>query len=219
MSIVDVMFRLQGDVIPADHGYQLCSAIARVVPGLHGDQGVGIAPVPGEPCGGRRLRLGPGSHLALRLDAGRIAEVLPLAGQTLQVGGFPILVGVPEVHSLEPAPSLYSRLVVIKGFMEPEPFLAAAQRQLEVLDTQGVAALIPQPVIASMNAASPYGSRSPFLRRTLRIRDREIVGFALRVSGLSAEESIRLQEVGIGGRRRFGCGFFIPDRRGGDGQS
>ena len=43
--------------------------------------------------------------------------------------------------------------------------------------------------------------------------DKEIVGFALRVEELTAEESIRLQEKGIGGRRRFGCGIFVPERR------
>jgi hypothetical protein len=32
-------------------------------------------------------------------------------------------------------------------------------------------------------------------------------------SGLSAEDSLRLQEVGIGGRRHMGCGVFVPFRR------
>lgn len=213
MPTVDVAFRIHGDEIPADHGYRLCSALAHVVPSLHGDQTVAVAPVSGEPCGGRSLRLGPGSRLVLRLDAERIAEVLPLAGKTLRVDDRSIVVGVPEVRPLLPSACVYSRLVVIKGFMDPDPFLAAAQRQLDDLGIKGTVALVAQPAIASANADSSHGSRSPFLRRTLRIRDREIVGFALRVSGLSAEESIRLQEVGIGGRRRFGCGVFIPDRR------
>ena len=30
--------------------------------------------------------------------------------------------------------------------------------------------------------------------------------------GLSADESIRLQERGLGGRTRLGCGFFLPAR-------
>ena len=43
-----------------------------------------------------------------------------------------------------------------------------------------------------------------------RDENKEIVGFAVRVEDLTAEESIGLQEAGIGGRRRFGCGVFIP---------
>jgi len=32
------------------------------------------------------------------------------------------------------------------------------------------------------------------------------------VQGLDADESLKLQEHGIGGRRRFGCGIFVPVR-------
>jgi CRISPR-associated protein Cas6 len=48
------------------------------------------------------------------------------------------------------------------------------------------------------------------IRRTLQIRDKTIVGFALEVGGLSIADSIRLQELGLGGRHRFGCGVFVP---------
>ena len=44
----------------------------------------------------------------------------------------------------------------------------------------------------------------------IQIKDKSIVGYALRVVGLTAEESIRLQETGLGGRRRMGCGVFLP---------
>ena len=50
------------------------------------------------------------------------------------------------------------------------------------------------------------------MRRTLRVQDRVVVGYAVEVHGLSAPDSIRLQSLGIGGRRRFGCGIFIPAR-------
>ena len=47
-------------------------------------------------------------------------------------------------------------------------------------------------------------------RQVLRIKGKRIVGYALQVAGLNAEESVRLQELGLGGRRRMGCGFFVP---------
>jgi CRISPR-associated protein Cas6 len=52
--------------------------------------------------------------------------------------------------------------------------------------------------------------RSPLLRRTLQIRDKVIVGFAVEVGALTADEALILQEQGLGGRRRFGCGIFVP---------
>ncbi len=213
MAKIDLQFRLIGELIPADHGYQLFSAISRLIPSLHGDGEVGVLPVSGRLVGDRRLALTDKSFLTLRLPSERIGDVLPLAGQKLQVGEHKILVGAPYTRSLVPSARLYSRLVVIKGFMEPEPFLDAVRRQLADMAVKGAPNLVEQGHIAAANQGRPDGTRSPFLRRTIRIRDKEVVGFALRVAELTAEESIRVQEKGIGGRRRFGCGIFIPDKR------
>jgi CRISPR-associated protein Cas6 len=49
-------------------------------------------------------------------------------------------------------------------------------------------------------------------RRIVHIKGKMIVGYPLLVQGLTADESIRLQEVGLGGRTRIGCGFFVPYR-------
>jgi CRISPR-associated endonuclease/helicase Cas3 len=46
-------------------------------------------------------------------------------------------------------------------------------------------------------------------RRVLRIKDRVIVGYAVQVSGLTDEDSIKLQEAEFG-RQRMGCSIFIP---------
>jgi CRISPR-associated protein Cas6 len=210
--MIDLSFQITGTEIPADHGYALFAAISRLVPAVHGDEGIGVHPISGRLVGNRRMSLTERSRLTIRVDTTRVAELLPLAGQSLDLNGARIRVGVPHTHSLVPAARLYSRLVVIKGFLEPDGFLEAACRQLHELEVHGEASLVPQPEAVVANTASS-GSRSPFIRRTLRIRDKEIVGFALRVQGLTAEESIRLQEHGLGGRRRFGCGLFMPDRR------
>jgi CRISPR-associated protein Cas6 len=207
---VDIQFRLTGTELPADHGYHLFSALAGVVPELHGDDEVGVHPIPGRLVGNRRLALTDQSCLTIRLAAERISEVLPLAGKALDINGSRIRVGVPQTRALVPAARLYSRLVVIKGFMEPDGFLEAVRRQLAESAIRGEPSLVPQPEIAAANRDRAGGSRSPYLRRTIRIRDKEIVGFAVRVEDLTAEESIRLQETGIGGRRRFGCGVFVP---------
>jgi CRISPR-associated protein Cas6 len=102
-------------------------------------------------------------------------------------------------------------LVVIKGFTEPDTFLEAARRQIEELGIKGNPVLIDHNNEAAMGSYGvDTGTRSKFLRRTIRIHDKEIVGFALRVDNLQNNESLQLQEKGIGGRRRFGCGLFLP---------
>ena len=214
MTVVDVQFRLTGKLIPVDHGYHLFSAVSEIIPELHSSHDeTGLHPITGQLAGNRSLAITERSFLTIRLSSEQIALVLPLAGKTLQLNGCPIYVGVPRVRALIPSTRVYSRLVVIKGFMEPEPFLEAACRQLQDMEIKGKPSLIIQSKIAEANMDKHTGSRSLYLRRTIKIRDKEVVGFALRVEELTAEESIHLQEKGLGGRRRFGCGIFIPDRR------
>lgn len=138
------------------------------------------------------MLLAPWSRLTLRIEAERIADVLSLAGKQLTIAGQPLRVGVPQVHALTPAAALRSRLVTIKKFLDPEPFLEAVRRQLDAL---GV----------SEQVQTTLGRR-----RTLRIKDKEVVGFEVVLEGLLAEESLTVQEQGIGGRRHMGCGVFVP---------
>ena len=115
---------------------------------------------------------------------------MKLAGKRLDIDTHILRVGIPEVRMLRPRDSLYSRLVTIKGFMEPPAFVEAAKRQLEKLGVD----ITPQ-----------VGER-----RTFRIKDKQVVGFEMTVSTLSEADSLRLQEAGIGGRRKIGCGIFLP---------
>jgi CRISPR-associated protein Cas6 len=209
--MVDLSFSSRGGVIPADHGYSLYAAISHVLPELHGDETVGIHPIRGRLVGGRQLALTETSRLVVRAPASRIAGLLPLAGQRLEVDGSPITIGVPTIRPLRPAPTLASRLVVIKGFMEPDGFVAAAQRQVAALGTGGRVALFARTRPGSVEGRTERAIGEP-MRRTLRVRDKTVVGVALAVTELTAEESIRVQEAGIGGRRRFGCGLFVPVR-------
>ena len=209
MNKVDVQFRITGNDIPADHGYHLLSAVSGLVPEIHGDDQVGVHPISGRLIGDRRLAITENSRLTIRLDSERIEQILRLAGKSLEINGSTVRVGVPQTRSLVPSARVYSRLVVIKGFTEPEAFLEAAKRQADALEVRGTVSLVPQPQIAQSNRNATSGSRSPYLRRTICIRGKQIVGFALRVEDLTAEESIRIQEQGLGGRRRFGCGVFV----------
>lgn len=214
MSVVDVQFKLTGKQIPVDHGYRLFSAVSELVPGLHKRDEVGIAPIFGRLAGSRVLAIGENSFLTIRLPSELIVMVMPLAGKTLRIGDGEIRVGVPQTKALVPSARLYSHLAVIKGFMQPDTFLEAARRQLTEMNVKDSRpSLVEQSRIVETNVGKNSGSHSPYLRRTIRIHDKEIVGFALRVEDLTAEESIRLQERGIGGRRRFGCGVFFPERR------
>ncbi len=208
--VVDFAFRLQGHTIPADHGYLLSSAISRVLPDVHADETIGIHPIRGRLLGDRQLALTDRSHLAIRTPSGRLPRLIRLAGQRLALNDSQLTVGTPTVYPLRPVANLASRLVVIKGFIEPDTFLEAVRRQLAEREIEGTPLLMRRR--GERSTEDRGGSRSEVVRRTLRIHDREVVGFALAVTQLAAEDSLRLQEVGLGGRRRFGCGLFVPLR-------
>jgi CRISPR-associated protein Cas6 len=199
--IVDLAFSIVcPHAIPADHGYLLYSAVSRALPETHQANGYGIHPICGRQLGGRTLQLTEHSRLVIRTHADRLARFLPLAGKPIRLLDRALRIGVPQVRSLVPVVALRSRLVTIKlpkvisqsTDATAEAFLAAAGRQIVNL---GI----------STEAKCFLGKR-----RTLCIKDKEVVGYEVMIESLTAGESLALQEHGLGGRRHMGCGIFTP---------
>ena len=189
MPYVDLAFRLKGSTVPVDHGYALYAALSRILPEIHEAKVIGVHPIRGIYSGNGELQLSDFSRLVLRLPDEEIRSYLKLAGKRLEVDERPISVGVPEIRMLLPVASLRARLVTIKGFLNEEEFLEAAKRQLQSF---GIACEI------------TLGQRGTF-----RVKDKQVVGFEIAVVGLTAEDSVKLQENGLGGRRKMGCGVFV----------
>jgi CRISPR-associated protein Cas6 len=211
LNCVDLVFRANGSSISRDHGYSLYSAVCRIVPEVHQAGDIGIFPIRGTSAGGGTLLLSDPSTLRLRLPASRLPALLPLAGKVLELDGYRVRLGVPQVAALAPAPALASPLVVIKlahvtgdGDITPDRFLQAVRKQLADLNIQG------EPGLQLIRTGVRAGQ---VRRRVLRIKQKTVVGYAMTVRGLTAEESILLQERGLGGRRLMGCGLFLEEKR------
>lgn len=187
---VDLWYPAVGSSVPSDHGYAVYSALCRILPILHGKPWWGLHTFHGQRDGEGRLLLSRRPELGLRLPAERIVDVLPLAGERLEVEGHGLQLGAPRVQPLVPAGALSARIVTIKGFMEPGPFSEAVRRQLAAL---------------AISAEVDVGPR-----KVVRAGSHRVVGFTLRLEGLTPPASLVLQECGLGGRRRFGCGLFRP---------
>ncbi len=213
---VDLVFPAVGPAVPRSHGHALFGALSRIVPWLHGPDaksaGIGVFPIRGTPGGDGTLLLTPNrSCVRIRTPAQHLPLLLPLAGKPLELDGRRLRLGVPRVAALVPAPALSSPLVLIKlahaagkDCITPDLFLAAARRQLEAM---GIPAAAPglQTYPEGPRAGQPR-------RRVIRVREQTHAGYAMVVRGLTADESIRLQERGLGGRRLMGCGLFLPER-------
>ena len=212
MPHVDLLFPVLGETLPTDHAYPLYGALSRLVPTFHQPDGPRFAAINGHRGPRGQIQLYDGSRLRVRLPAERIAAALPLAGKPLSVGDHRIRLGVPQVVALVPAPVVQARIVTFKHAVEPEPFLEKARIDLRTL---GLLAIAEIPKIERVIAITDQPNRQGAPRRmVLRIKERRIIGYALRISGLTAEESILLQEQGLGGRRRIGAGYFMPVREG-----
>src|SRR5262249_33577880 len=148
-----------------------------------------VTTLKGVAVGDGTLRLDAASALKIRLPQDRVPLLLTLAGKRLEMDGHAIRLGAPKIYLLRPSSVLYARMVTIKGYTEPGRFLDAVSRKLDEMSVMGKSTVGP--------------------RRVLKIGDQTIVGFAVAVSELNDEASIVLQERGIGGRRRMGCGIFF----------
>jgi len=202
MSVIELSFPIQGCELPTDHGYPLYAALSRGLPDLHQAlDNFSIGPIVGTHLGQGKLQLDEHSALRVRLSPESIPRFLPLAGKRLVVQGQSLRLGVPEVRAPQPAVALAARLVTIKGFCEPGPFLEAARRKL-----------VEHGIDAELGLALRFDGphQGQPCRRILTIHDRRVVGFGVIVQGLTAASSLWLLEHGLGGRRRMGCGFFVP---------
>lgn len=203
-NIINLVFPVQGTKLHADHNHRLLGSISEKIPQLHNLEGLAINTISGIPDKQGTIALTSSSRLYLRLPVEAITIVYPLVGQPLKIGEYQIKLGNPELQTLQSCESLKSRLVTIKGYTEPMSFLEAANRQLQALEIQA-------------NIGIPANEEGEPKRLTLKInkpdqkRSYTIVGFSVVVSDLTAEDSIKLQIHGLGGKRRLGCGVFYPN--------
>lgn len=184
--------------IQIDHGAALYGAISSIVPQLHGTEVVGISPIEGGYVVGNQLRLDRTSHFYIQIPSSVIPLALQLAGKQLLIGDLPVRVGIPQLTLLTPSSQLYARIVSIKGKMDEESVTEYIHH-----------------LIRENNHSDPDLQLHIEIlrRRVVSIHGKNVVGFGVKVLGLTEKLSLWLQEVGMGGRRRYGCGFFIKCSR------
>lgn len=189
---LDLTFKLRGVPIPLDNGYLIYAALCRICPPLHELDSIGIHPIAGIPTRNKLLELTTQSRIKIRIHHQQIPLIYPyLSGQKFQIGQCYYQLNIPDYKPLTSSASLYSRLVVITGYQDPTTFIQAVQRKLDNLGIQGKIELL------TRQDGTPQ-------RRQLTInkegKEFKVRGFGVKISELNPEDSLILQERGIGGK-------------------
>jgi CRISPR-associated protein Cas6 len=199
-DVVDLVYPIACHTLPVDHSHALGRAVVQVLSWLPYEEGAGVHPIQvaisahgwERPAGADDLlHLSKRTRLVIRIPRHRMEDARALVGRELDVRGRLLTItGEPAVRPLQPSATLYSRNVALNAEDE-DAFLRVAAELLECLDIL-VRKMLPGKITVIDTPDGPLATRS------------------LMLADLSAEESLRLQQRGLGHGRYFGCGLFIP---------
>ena len=188
-QVVDVVFDVEGESLPADYAWPLAQAIERRLPWLAGEPHAGVHPLKAPPPAGGIVLLAQRVKLTLRVPEARWEDCVALAGAELDVAGSRLRIGGGRPRALVPSATVAAQRVA-GAATDPAAFEAEVAEAL-----------------AALAIACDLISGRP---RQGRAGARAIAGFALTLHGLGAADSVRVQAVGIGEHRRLGWGLFVP---------
>lgn len=200
-QIVDAVFAIACPCLPVDHAYALQQAIQEALPWFAEEPHAGLHTVHGAASGSGWMRpegadallqLSHRAKLALRLPRHRLEDAAALVGRTLQVAGWPLGVEKMALRPLSRITTLFARCVVLAAGDEAA-FVGAAGAEL------GALGIRPERMVCGR--VTPVATPA----RTYQTR-------SLMLAGLTIDQSLLLQQSGLGAGRKFGCGLFIPHK-------
>lgn len=199
--LVQVDFPLVvGDRLSSLHAYSVYSALKSREPWLEQNPTVLINSIAGKKLYDKQIETHCNSKLQLRVPISFASRLYALAGVRLSVGQGSICLQAPTIKPIDQKQSLYSRIVTINlrdlkdALLPPELFLAAAQRQFGNLDIRGKLSLVLE--------------RDEPKRGVVKVKKNFIPGYAVEVKDLDGVSSLKLQQFGLGGKQKMGCGWF-----------
>jgi CRISPR-associated protein Cas6 len=185
------VFPLEGKTLPREHAQALLDALVVSMPWLQDDAGAGIHPLKLVSGTESMALLSGRTRLILRVKANRLDKLRASEGAQLDVAGHPLRLGAVHLRALQPLATLYAyRVAAIAG--DESAFMQAMEAELAAL---GVA-----------------GERVCGKRQMVRVNQHDMVTFSMMLHGLGPDQSLRLQQHGLGPHRLLGCGLSVPHK-------
>ncbi len=186
-EMLDAVFDLDGTSVAQNYPYLLWSELLRCLPWLKDEENTGVHPLRGS-ASGEHILLSKRTKLILRIPAERAAQAGSLSGQQLDIGGVSLVVGKVKLRPLQAVTTLHA--YIVESNLNEVDFLAEMKLQLQAID------------IACNLICDKH--------RKISDDKQTISGFGLVLHDLKLPASLKIQSVGLGGSRHFGCGIFVP---------
>lgn len=190
-EVIDAVFPLEGMALRRDHAQSLQQALCERLSWLSADFRTGIHPVKVVHGSEDSALLPRRARLLVRVSGERFADLGVLAGADLEVDGHLVHLGTPHPRQLVPHATMYAYRVAAESDDELT-FMAAVNAHLAEL--------------------AIGGERVCGKRQTMMAAGRVLNTFSLMLHQLSPEQSLRLQQNGLGPHRLLGCGIFVPHK-------
>ena len=200
-DVVDAVFKINCKAIPVDHAFTLYESVKLILPWIE-EAGVGLHTIHVVTSGNGWMRpenpdelLYPSkrTRFSLRVPNARIADAKKLCGMELDIAGNKLIIDEMNIKHLEPFETLFCRYLVADDDNNEEKFLADIFEQLKELDIHA----------RKMMCGKEHN---------IKMSDRIIKTRSMMLADLEDEDSIKLQQIGLGSLQHMGCGLFIPHR-------
>ncbi|MFC1664723.1 type I-MYXAN CRISPR-associated protein Cas6/Cmx6 [Pseudomonadota bacterium] len=203
IQVEDIVFKVDCNCLPVDHAYALSRALVGILPWIDNEGLAGIHAIFGAASGNGWIRpdgtddtllqLPRRTKLTLRIPSGRVKDATMLVGSKLNIDGQDLAVGAYKRSYLAATPNLISRHAVQQVNEDEEKFADRIATEIESLGIE-----VKKLVSGQL--------------RQIRTPEKSLSARSVMIADLNAEESINLQQFGVGSHRLLGCGIFIPSK-------
>lgn len=199
-DVLDLVFKISCRSLPADHAFSLSTELQKRLPWFVEEKaGMHIIYIPESGNGwfretGSDAMLLPSrrTRLILRLPRRRVEEVKALCGESLDVDGHALTLNEASERLLSEITTIMSRHVVTDG-KEEEVFASSVMQQLANIGIK------PKKMLCGVE-------------KEICIAGGMVATRSVMLADISTEDSVLLQQKGLGPHREYGCGIFIPQK-------
>lgn len=203
-NIIDLSFKVSCKQIKLDHAWALTEALNNLLPWFKDEPQSAIHHIYIPQSGNGWIRsdtfndeiiqLSRRTRLKIRIPSSHQEAAQLIIGKTISVDGNDLTFGKPERHLLSTMTTIIARHVHIPGTDDDEDaFLDEIHQQIKSMGID----------VRKMLCGKSHQLKTP---------DGLIKTRSLMVADISSEESIQLQENGVGHFYSYGCGVFIPQK-------